>query len=310
MLTGFILAAGFGTRLRPLTDHIPKALVPACGMPLLLRSLENLHTHGIDRIGVNSHHYPDMIDGFHRQSPIPFSLFHETGAIRGTGGAFYFAKEFLSGTADFFVCNVDILSSAPIAALYEKFRATGCIAGLVAVPVARGGSISYDCGDKEFRRVRAGGTDAAAGADFIGMAFYKKEFLELIAPDDFSIVPVWKRARELGHSVKILEVAATYWIDVGTPAALARFHFDAIDGKYPLPPHGGMVIDTVNRRAYPEAYSPREIQQLGREVWCEAPRIPEHTRFESCVVLPEGIFPPGNSIRDFLITQWGSIALS
>jgi len=307
MLTGFILAAGFGTRLRPLTDNVPKALVPACGKPLLLRSLENLHSQGVERIGANCHHHPDMVIDFQRRSPIPFSLFHETGTIRGTGGAFYFAKDFLSESPDFFVCNVDIFSSVPIAMLHDKFRAMECVAGLIAVPVAHGGSIYYDCGAKEYLGARADGPAVAGSADFIGMAFYKKEFLELLKADDFSIVPVWKRAREMGYSVKVLEVAASYWTDVGTPAALAGFHFDVIDGKYPLPLPSGMLVDAAHRRAYPGAYSPGEIQQLGREVWCEAPRLPEKIWFEKCVVFANGVFPLENPIRNCLVTPWGSI---
>ena len=96
-MRGFVLAAGFGTRLRPLTDHIPKALVPVCGKPLLARSLAFLRGHGVTEIAVNSHYLADKIESFRREQKECFSLFHEEGNIRGTGGALYFAGEFLSG---------------------------------------------------------------------------------------------------------------------------------------------------------------------------------------------------------------------
>ena len=96
MLTGFILAAGFGTRLRPLTDHLPKALISVCGKPLLQRALEFYENNRVKPIGVNSHHFPEFIKSFKNNSAIPFELFHETGAIRGTGGALLFAREFLA----------------------------------------------------------------------------------------------------------------------------------------------------------------------------------------------------------------------
>ena len=67
MLTGFVLAAGFGTRLQPLTDRLPKALVPICGTPLLQHVLEWYKSQGIARIGVNSHYFPEHIESFRQQ---------------------------------------------------------------------------------------------------------------------------------------------------------------------------------------------------------------------------------------------------
>ena len=307
MLTGFVLAAGFGTRLQPLTDRLPKALVPICGTPLLQHVLEWYKSQGIARIGVNSHYFPEHIESFRQQSSIPFLLFHETGKIRGTGGAFYFARDFLSEGRDFFCSNVDIIACISIGELYEKFMASQCIAGLVAVPVAGKGSIYYDASTKEYRGAAADPDADGAAADFIGMAFYKREFLEVLSPEDFSIVPVWKRAREMGHSVKIIEAGSPYWKDVGTPRALAQIHFDVLEKRLPLSTPPELTIKNYSKRAYPRTFSSKEISRIGPEVWCEASSVPEGVFLERCVVMDKAEIPLRKHINNTIITPWGEI---
>jgi mannose-1-phosphate guanylyltransferase len=309
MLTGFILAAGFGTRLKPLTGRAPKALIPVCGKPLLQRALGFHHCREIARIGVNSHYFPERIESFRQQSSIPFRLFHETEKIRGTGGAFYFARDFLSEGKAFFCSNVDIIACISIGELYERFMASQCMAGLVAVPVAGKGSIYYDTLTKEYRGAATDPDADGEAADFIGMAFYKKEFLDIITPEDFSIVPVWKRAREMGHPVKIIEAGSAYWKDVGTPRALAQIHFDVLEKKLSLSAPEELTIDFDNKRAYPKAFSSKEISRIGREVWCEASSVPEGVFLERCVVMDKAEIPLREHISNTIITPWGEIEI-
>ena len=195
MITGFILAAGFGTRLKPLTDHIPKALAPICGKPLLQRALEFCLQQGMERICVNSFHFPEQMQAFREHSTIDFSLFQETGKIRGTGGALYFARDFLSQSDFFFTCNVDILAGVDLPLLFKKFISLKCSAGLVAIPLTSGGSIYYNKATKEYEGAKTDTGASGSPAEFLGMAFYKKNFLSLLQPDDFSILPLWKRAQ-------------------------------------------------------------------------------------------------------------------
>jgi Nucleoside-diphosphate-sugar pyrophosphorylase involved in lipopolysaccharide biosynthesis/translation initiation factor 2B, gamma/epsilon subunits (eIF-2Bgamma/eIF-2Bepsilon) len=309
MLTGFILAAGFGTRLRPLTDHLPKALISVCGSPLLQRALEFYERNGIKRIGVNSHHLPELIEGFKNNSAIPFKLFHESGAIRGTGGALLFARDFLSALETFCICNVDIIADVNLASLYETFLSHDCICGLIAVPQEKDGSIYYGATTKEYCGARTERPAAEATAEFIGMAFYKKEFLKIIAPEDFSIVPVWKRARQLGHSVKVLEVPDACWKDTGTPRALAQIHFDVLEKRLSLSAPSDLTVDFDNKRAYPKTFSSNEISALGRDVWCEASNIPDGVFLEKCVVLRGAKIPVKEHVKNVLITPWGEMEI-
>ena len=307
MLTGFVLAAGFGTRLKPLTDHLPKALVPVCGQPLLRRALEWYKSQGIELIGVNSHHFPELMAEFHKQSSIPFTVFHENVKIRGTGGALYFARDFLSQTPEFFCSNVDIITPLSIEELYPIFMDMDCVVGLVAVPVAGKGSICYNASTKEYRGARTDLNATGAGADFVGLAFYKKEFLSLLDNTDFSIVPVWKRVIELGHSVKVIEVGNPYWKDVGTPQAFAQIHFDVLEKRLSLSLLSDVTIDFDNKRAYSTLLSSREISRIGKDVWSEASRIPEGMFLERCIVMKETTLPIQEYISNKIVTPWGNI---
>jgi NDP-sugar pyrophosphorylase family protein len=304
MLTGFVLAAGFGTRLLPLTQYLPKALIGVCGKPLLQRALEFYESNGVKRIGANSHHFPELIESFKNDSAIPFELFHETGAIRGTGGALLFARDFLSASATFCITNVDIISNVNVSSLYETFLSSDCVCGLVAVPKEKDGSIYYDSATREYCGARTERSSANATAEFIGIAFYKREFLELVAPGDFSIVPVWIRVRQMGHSVKVLEAPGAYWKDAGTPGSLAALHFDVLNKRLSLSMPSDMIIDFENKRAYPQTFSAKEISALGVDVWCEASKIPDGVFLEKCVVLGEANLPRKDHIRNALITPW------
>ena len=109
-LSVFILAAGLGERLQPITDHIPKPLLPVLGKPVLQYILEKISTLPINKIGINLHHKKEVIENWIRQSPFHdiVKLFPED-SILGTGGALKNAEEFLNN-GHFLVHNSDILS--------------------------------------------------------------------------------------------------------------------------------------------------------------------------------------------------------
>jgi NDP-sugar pyrophosphorylase family protein len=309
MLTGYILAAGFGTRLRPLSDHIPKALTTVCGKPLLERSLEFYRQNNINRIGVNAHHFPERLESFRRTSNIPFELFHEKDKIRGTGGALFYARDFLASSETFFVSNVDIIAQIDLNTLYEQFLSYDCSAALIAVARRAEGSIRYDRKTKSYGGAFADPSATGDCGDFIGMAFYKKEFLQCVEKDDFSILPVWTRALKMGHAVKVIEARDIYWKDAGTPRTLAQIHFDVLGKRLALSTPLDLVIDFDKRRAYPRAYSPEENSALGSDVWCEAESIPKGILIEKSVIMKDAEIPLKGPINNTILTPWGAIKI-
>jgi mannose-1-phosphate guanylyltransferase len=311
MLTGFVLAAGFGTRLQPITSHVPKALVSVCGKPLLERSLAFLHANGIERIGVNAHAFAEQLIDYKSNSSFDFTLFHETGDIRGTGGAFSFAHDFLVESDVFFVCNVDILANIDLRAAYAAFVSSGAIAGLIAVPAENGnGSIYLDAKTNEYCGARSENRVLNEhSADFIGMAFYRKEFLSLVTQDDFSIVPVWKRAQQTGHKITVLCTPPdTYWADAGTPRDLAHIHFDVLDNRLTLDIPQGICVDIHAKKAYHYKLPANCVSQFGPYTWCESPHgFSGSVPVAHSVIFNNAIIPDSGTIHNALLTPWGRI---
>jgi NDP-sugar pyrophosphorylase family protein len=314
-MIGFILAAGFGTRLLPLTGHLPKALVSVCGIPLLKRTNDFLRRNGIERCAVNAHHLPEQIEQFVKTKLPHMRIFTEHGAIRGTGGAFLFAKEYLGSDDSFCVANVDIVTNADIARLGREFLDGPAVVGLVAAP-SENGTLRYKGNTGEFagtrsrreRSVQKASRGPEKSADFIGISFYRKEFLSLLSDDDFDIIPVWDRAREKGMKVIVLETGAVYWNDVGTPKCLARVHFDVIDGRVKIVPPASMVVDHKGKKAYPGSFDPRVIERLGPYSWIDAAEVPDESTFSKTVVFPDAIVPNGVRIENAIVTKYGVIS--
>lgn len=115
-MEALVFAAGLGTRLRPLTDTIPKALVPVGGKPLLYHVVSKLKTAGIDRIVINVHHFPDSVIGYVQEQEnfgIDVRFSDERDLLLDTGGGILHARNLLEGSP-FLVHNVDIISNLDI----------------------------------------------------------------------------------------------------------------------------------------------------------------------------------------------------
>lgn len=126
-MKALLLAAGLGTRLRPLTDTIPKCLVPVRGKPLLGYWLEQLLSNGIDRILINTHYLPGPVRDFVRASPLRgrVDLVHEE-VLLGTGGTVLKNRNYFSEVA-FLVAHADNLTRFDVRAFIDahKNRAPG-----------------------------------------------------------------------------------------------------------------------------------------------------------------------------------------
>ena len=130
-MVGMIFAAGLGTRLKPLTDTMPKALVPLAGKPLLQWQVEKLRDAGITDILVNVHHFPDMIiDTIRRNNGWGCNILisDERDQLLDTGGGLKKAinpSPFALRHSPLLACNVDILSNIDIKELVRAYEQAG-----------------------------------------------------------------------------------------------------------------------------------------------------------------------------------------
>ena len=158
-MKAMIFAAGLGTRLRPITDTMPKALVPVCGKPLLYHTICKLRDAGYDDIVVNVHHFPEQIRQYLQEHDfgVRICISDESEQLLETGGGILAARHLLAGDAPFLVHNVDIVSNLDLALLRAATR-PGVMATLV---VSARDTRRYLLFDDDMRLV--GWTDTATG---------------------------------------------------------------------------------------------------------------------------------------------------
>lgn len=125
-MKAMIFAAGLGTRLKPLTDHMPKALVPVSGKPLIQWQIDKLFAAGCTDLTVNVHHFADMLEEYlsaHTPQGMTLHISDERNALLDTGGGLKKAASLLSDGSDgrpILIHNTDILSNAPLQEFYAQ----------------------------------------------------------------------------------------------------------------------------------------------------------------------------------------------
>lgn len=136
MKQAFILAAGLGTRLKPLTDTMPKALVPVAGQPLLYHVIQRLKAAGFERIVINVHHFGEQIIDYlaaNDDFDLDVRVSDERGLLLDTGGGIRKAAPFFESDSPVFIHNVDILSDLDIDALYAAYEQAGDVDAALVV---------------------------------------------------------------------------------------------------------------------------------------------------------------------------------
>lgn len=228
-MKALIFAAGLGTRLKPLTDTMPKALVPIDGKPLLEHVILKLKAAGFNQIIVNVHHFPDQIIEFLKSKnnfDLRIEISDERDKLLDTGGGVKKAKWFFDDGKPFLVHNVDILSNIDLKLLYQQHLETSPLATLV---VSERDTFRYFLFDKEARlkgwinektgEVRPdhlANTQLFNKLAFSGIQVLSPEVFKLMDhfPDYFSIVDFYLQ-NAAQQQIKAYVPQALKMIDVG-----------------------------------------------------------------------------------------------
>jgi len=136
MKQAMILAAGLGTRLRPYTDTMPKALVPVAGQPLLYHVVQRLKAAGFERIVINIHHFREQIIDYlaaNHNFGLDIRVSDERDLLLDTGGGIKHAAPLFDPESPVLIHNVDILSDLDINALYAAYDKAGDIDAALVV---------------------------------------------------------------------------------------------------------------------------------------------------------------------------------
>jgi MurNAc alpha-1-phosphate uridylyltransferase len=204
--TAMVLAAGLGTRMRPLTNDRPKALVEVAGKRLIDHTLDRLAEAGVETAVVNVHHFADMVEAHLARRTSPRILISdERGGLLDSGGGIAHALPLL-GEAPFFVANIDnvwVEGARPalqsLADLWDPERMD--IAILLA---PRDRSTGFDrpegfLRDAEGRLTHSNSADPPPPFNNIGFQILDPKVLAGHGPGAFSIVPIWKRLSAEGR---------------------------------------------------------------------------------------------------------------
>jgi NDP-sugar pyrophosphorylase family protein len=231
-----IMAAGIGTRLRPLTDLMPKPMAPIVNRPALYHILRLLHAHGFREVIINLHHLPDMItgylgDGAELDMSVQYSYEPE---LLGTAGGVKSNESFFGGDT-FLIMSGDALTDVDLTGLIAAHRRYGSVATIAVKEVSDPSLYGVIVTDDEDRVVgfqeKPSLEEARSRLCNCGIYVFEPDILDRIAPagfDDFGkrVFPDLLRAHVPFHACTIDE----YWSDVGNLHEYVRGNGDALTG--------------------------------------------------------------------------------
>jgi MurNAc alpha-1-phosphate uridylyltransferase len=220
-----VLAAGLGTRMRPLTDTRPKALVEVAGRTLIDRVLDELAAAGVRRAVVNVHHLADQMEAHlagRQDLEVLFS--DERSELLDSGGGIQKARSLL-GEAPFFVANIDSLwtggANPPLEMLKQAWDPVRMDLLLLLAPRGQGLGFEGPQGflmDEQGRLTHSASPDVVTPFANVGFGIMKPQILDGEPPSGpFSIVPTWHRLQAQGRLFGAPMDA--FWMHVGDPSA-------------------------------------------------------------------------------------------
>jgi len=237
MFDAFVLAAGFGTRLRPLTHHRPKPLVPVCGVPMLAYALALCRRHGLDEVVVNAHHLAEQLRPWEgRHEGVQVSLSFEAPEILGTAGGLKQVAERLAPT--FVVVNGDVVTDVDLRTLRESVPPDGGAMALRPRGAERYGVVAADATGTVVELV-----DVARGAPvgavdrtthFTGVHALARSTLDLVPEGYACVVRTVYRALVPERRVRALRHEGL-WLDVGDPRAYHHANLAVLKGEVTPP---------------------------------------------------------------------------
>jgi mannose-1-phosphate guanylyltransferase len=256
-VVGMVLAAGLGTRLRPLTDLLPKPAVPVAGLPVVQFAFARLRAAGARRVVVNAHHLATDMErvaaGSAEAAGVALAVSREP-VIAGTGGALREARALLAGAGAIVLWNGDILFDVDLAAVVAAHRESGALATMVLAPMPEGaGYATVDVDQGMLVRRIAGigpGGEALVPLHFTGVHVLSPALLDHVPGHPFacdvnrSVYPPLLAAGRV-HAV----VAGGYWNDLGTPERYLEANLDLLSGKATVPLPGADPLSGAVARA-------------------------------------------------------------
>ncbi len=286
-IQAFILAAGYGERLRPITDYIPKPLLPILGKPVIGIVLDRLSQLQVKSFGINIHHKSEMFMQWVASSPYAgkIELFPEK-TILGTGGGLSNARAFL-GRSTFIVHNADILSDINLQMLVEEHFSSGNFVTLAVHNYEKFNNLRIDSAGmlRNVGKSEKAGDSRLCKMAFTGVAVYSPDFLGFLPEGNSSVVDAWRKALSKGRKIGTVDFSGCSWSDIGTPSSYASAVFEALQR------------DGETLYVHPSAQC-GNAQIEGKAVFERGAVVGPGTCLKNCIVLPQTHLPAGRRLED------------
>ena len=234
--TAFLLCAGWGQRLQPLTNQIPKPLVPICGVPLCEFALSRIASLGVERIVINTHRLADEFIRLFPEYPrpsryqgVPVLFRHEPVLLETAGGLKNIEDLLLPGPV--LVHNGDILAELDLAALCDAHAKSGALCTLALRSSGGPLQVGFDAGSGLVTDIRGELGSSAPRFLYTGVCVVEPALLSRIpAGEPLSFVPVWLDALRAGERIGGVVLDGGVWRDIGNMEEYLRVHADLASG--------------------------------------------------------------------------------
>lgn len=290
-----MLGAGLGERLRPLTEQLPKPLIPVFHRPLITYAFDHLRACGVGEFVVNTHHIPGAYaeafpDSRYHESPITFR--NESPVRLETAGGIANVRDLLDGDS-FFVYNGDILTDLPLAPLIAAHQANDNVVTLALRSRGPALHIAFD----ETRGVATDirnklGTGNEGTHLFTGIYLVSPRFFDWLTPGKVeSVIPIFLKLIEQGHGVGAAVIDEGQWWDLGSRDAYIEAHRANLGHTS----FGEMVACHAEAHVHPTAVL------RGANVIGPGASVGEGARLEDCILWPDASVAPGAQLRRCIV---------
>lgn len=293
-----LLAAGFGTRLLPLTREVPKPLLPLWGRTLLDRALDVLAGFGVREVLINLHHGAGAIRAHLEKNPradlrLQLSIEPE---ILGTGGALVRARHFLPDAEPFWLFNADVAADLDPRPLLADFARHQPLTTLWLVP--RLGPRTVEMRDGQILNLTSPRASQPDLFTFTGLHLLSKRILNFLPPQEVfaSMTPTYTAAMARGEVVRGLPVAGAFWTDTGTPADYLSAHERTQQLHHLGQRGGGLFAPEMARRAPRAQTALKDFVALAPGV-----AVPPDAHLHHCVVLSGARIAPGAVLEGAIV---------
>lgn len=294
MNKAFVLGAGLGTRLRPLTEQLPKPLIPVMHRPLIEYAFDHLRVAEIKEFIVNTHHLPEKYaavfpSGRYRDTPITFR--HEPILLETAGGIANIAD--LVRDEPFLVYNGDILTTLPLAPLLRAHAESGNLVTLVLRSTGAARHIAFDAASGKITDIRNRlGTGNPGAFQFTGIYAVNPEFLAHLTPGKIeSVIPIFLRLISEGQRIGGVVIDDGDWWDLGDRETYLNAHAALLASG----PKG-----TVKPIAADAVIAP-DVKLEGWNVVSSGAVVEKDSRLEECLLWPGSRVAEGSHLRRCIV---------